>query len=287
MARRPSSTYWNGLRIFNIVRSEKSLAEFCREWRQDGSASDAVDSEDGADDADGRFEAEVRLPPATPGARPTDVTLQLSPTEAEFLSTQFRMARGYEDSVAAQLLSAGLAAPAISEQLQRFAAFSVWAANQKALSARCRSCIARAQRFSLAIEGAHIIFNRLLAIRLDNDLLRARCDKELPGWKARAAQARVFHDSAPQEWLGTMASVTKSFKPLSVKFLHDWNSANSLGVPQSQMDDLVEKQAKANKPGRSLLIRLPRKTADWYGMKELDYRWPTARQMLSDITEAL
>lgn len=286
VARRPSSTYWNGLRVFNIVRSAKSLAEFCREWRQDGTASDAVDAEEGTDDGDGRFEAEVRLPPAKSDARPTDLTLRLSRDEAEFLSTQFRMARGCGDSVAAQLLSCGLAAEAISETHARFAAFSVWAGNQDDLSRPCRDNIARAQRFSLAIEGAHIIFNRVLAERLENDVLRARCIADLPDWRARVDQAGVFHDSAPQEWLGTASLTSGSIKQLCVTFLHCWNEANCHGASQHQLDQLVEKQAKANKPGRSLLIRLPRKASDWYGMKELDYRWPTGRRMLSDITEA-
>ena len=287
VARKPSSTYWNGLRVFNIVRTEKSLAEFCREWRQDGVDSDAVDSEEGTDDRDSRFEAEVKLPPATRELRPNALTLRLSKTDATFLSTQFKMARGHTDSVAAQLLSAGLVVPAISDERQRFVAFSVWAANQKAMSKRCRDRIATAQRFSLAVEGAHITFNRLLAKRLENDKLGALCKDEFLSWKTRAAQARVFHDDAPQEWLSTAVSETKSFKKLSVKFLHDWNSALCRGVSQSKLDDLVEKQAIANKPGRSLLVRLPRKASDWYGMKELDYRWSTARRMLLDITEAL
>jgi hypothetical protein len=287
VARRPSSTYWNGLRVFNIIRSEKSLAEFCREWRQEGAESDAVDSEEGTDDGDGRFESEVKLPPVTRELRPNELTLRLSKTEATFLSTQFKMARGHTDSVAAQLLSAGLVVPAISEEHQRFEAFSVWAANQKTLSQRCRDRITTAQRFSLAVEGAHITFNRLLAKLLPNDKLGALCEYELPSWKTRAAQAGVFHDGAPQEWLGTGVSETKSFKMLSVNFLHSWNSALCHGASQSKLDDLVEKQAIANKPGRSLLVRLPRKASDWYGMKELDYRWPTARRMLLDITGAL
>lgn len=42
VARRPSSTYWNGLRVFEIVRTQSSLAEFCRYWRRDGDAQEAV-----------------------------------------------------------------------------------------------------------------------------------------------------------------------------------------------------------------------------------------------------
>ena len=96
----------------------------------------------------------------------------------------------------------------------------------------------------------------------------------------------TMHSAAPQEWLDTAASDKKSFKTLTVNFLRDWNSAICRGASQNELDDLVKKQAIANKPGRSLLVRKPTETSDWYGMKELDYRWPTARRMLLDITEA-
>jgi hypothetical protein len=287
VARRPSSTYWNGLRVFNIVRSDQSLAEFCREWLRDGRDSDAVDSEEGTDDGDVRFEAEVRLAPGARAASPDELTLRLTSAEARFLSMQFQMANGHGESIAAQLLSTQLTEPALRDTHRRFAAFSVWANHQQALSRACRDCIDNAQRFSLAIEGAHIIFNELLAERLENDVLRARCKREYAEWQERIAQAQVFHDSALQQWFAPTSSGKVSFKALTVGFLDDWNRAQCRRASRRDLNALVEAQAVRNKPGRSLLVRLPRKAADWYGMKELDYRWPTARRMLADVAEAL
>lgn len=286
-ARKPSSTYWNGLRVFNIVRTQASLAEFCREWRQEDHDLDAVDSEHGADDASSRFDADVKLPPATPlaCATPEGLTLRLSPAEAKFLSSHFQMASGQKDSVAAQLLSHQLAGEAIDMKHQRFSAFSVWAAQQEALSQRCRALIANAQRFSLAIEGAHIVFNNLVAKRLEHEVLRKRCEEEFSDWNQRARQAGVFHEAALAQWLDAGDSQVK-WKASCFQFLREWNAAHCRGASSSELDKLVEKQAKANKQGRSLLVRLPRQVVDWYGMKELDYRWPTARRMLSDIEEA-
>ena len=43
--------------------------------------------------------------------------------------------------------------------------------------------------------------------------------------------------------------------------------------------------SKTIEGGRSLLVRLPRAKSTWYGMKELEYRWPTARGMLQDVVE--
>ena len=287
VARRPSSTYWNGLRVFGIVRSEKSLAEFCREYRSDHEDLDTVDSDEGNDDPDHRYEAEVRRPPGVHGPWAAGMTLDLKRREAEFLSERFRVAKGCEQSVAAQLLSTDLAERAMSGEFQSFSAFSVWAANQAALSQLLRARVRSAQRFSDAVEGAHIIYNRLLAEKLEYDVLRERCLEEFKSWRERATQRQVFHPHASDEWLEAPSAVGFGVSKFTEDFLSEWNKAMCRSAPQNDLDILVSCQAERNKPGRSLLVRLPRTQSTWYGMKELDYRWRTSRRMLSDVTKGL
>nr|WP_175801309.1 DUF6361 family protein [Burkholderia anthina] len=286
VARRPSSTYWNGLRIFDIVTSNKSLTDFCRDWWQDGDGFESVDGDEGNDDEDHRYESEVRRPPSSRGEWRADLTLNLSKAEADFLSERFCSAKGIQDSITAQLLSTELAEEALAEEHASFAAFSAWASEQRTLSTVCRDHIAKAQRFSVAIEGAHIIFNRLLAERLEHGKLEERCVGDYQSWKAHAAQAAIFSTSAPNEWLSVAVGAKANVKPLTVSFLERWNDAICSGAPQRNLDSLIERQAVGNKPGRSLLVRLPGENSDWYGMKALDYRWQTARRMLRDIVEA-
>ena len=77
-------------------------------------------------------------------------------------------------------------------------------------------------------------------------------------------------------------------KQRTIEFLAQWNSLNQDRTPkQSSINALVRTQAVGNKPARSLLIKLPRERADWYGMGALDYRWQTVRRMLNDIVEVL
>jgi len=185
VARRPSSTYWNGLRLFNIVNSPKSLAEFCRDWKQDGGDYNAVDAEEGNDDVGQAFESNVRLPPGVRSTWREGLTLNLSKAEADFLSERFCTVKELQHSVAGQLLTAKLANKALAGQYKRFSAFSTWATQQKNLSLTSRTNIASAQRFSDAIEGAHIIFNGLLACELEDDDLVERCDGYFASWSAR------------------------------------------------------------------------------------------------------
>lgn len=285
VARRPSSTYWNGLRVFSIVSSSRSLAEFCRDWKQGADDYALVDSEEGNDDADHRFDAEVRRPPDSKGDWPTNLTLALTRNESNFLSERFRTAKGVQHSVAAQLLSAGLADRALAEEHEDFAAFSIWARQQSALSQVCRKNIEGAQRFSEAIEGAHIIFNRILAEMLEDEVLQSRCEQLYKDWKDRVAQGGIFHSKASQEWLEVPIAVQISVSHRTTSFLHEWNEAMCRNAPLQTLEALVQGQAVKNKPGRSLLVQLPQKTSSWYGMRALGYRWGTARRMLRDVME--
>lgn len=147
-----------------------------------------------------------------------------------------------------------------------------------------RARVRTAQCFSAGIEGAHIIFNRLLAERLDDEDLRLYCIDEYKAWKARVAHANIFHATAAKDWLDASLA-SRTVKKRTVDFLHDWTKAVCENTSQRRLDELVRTQALANKPGRSLLERMPRAKAAWYGMKALEYRWPTARRMLRDLLE--
>lgn len=288
VSRRPSETYWGGLRKFGIVRTEKSLAEFCRDWRRDHAGFDVVESEEGRDDGDFRHEAIVRHLPGTNGAWPPGMTLNLTRREASFLSEQICTGgRMLEHSVAAQLLESSLAGTATGKSFEDFKAFSHWVANETRISRNCRKLVVDAQRFSDAIEGAHIIYNRLLAEKLEDDTLRNYCIREYESWHDHTKVQQVFDEMASLKWLQYVGFAGGRVNDLSVRFLNAWNDAMCQSAPMNELERLVAMQVEKNKPGRSLLVKLPRKRSYWYGMKNLDYRWQTARRMLSDVVKGL
>ncbi|MFM9428751.1 hypothetical protein RCH10_005228 [Variovorax sp. GrIS 2.14] len=283
--RRPSSTYWIGLRAFGIVDTKQSLAEFCREWRRDHHAHGRVEADDGADDADHRFETKVRRPPSSHGPLRDTLTLDLNKKEAAFLETRIRDAKGLAHSVMAQLLSSGLAAGALSGETTRFGAFAQWAHGQKTLSAQSRETIAAADQFSRAVEGAHIVFNSLMARRFEITRLAKETRTRFRDWRADARAADLFHAEAPDVWLSAAVHGQLKVRGRTRDFLVAWNDAMRADKPMRFLEDLVEAQAKGNKKERSLLLRGPQQASSWFGMEALDYRWQTARRMLKDITE--
>lgn len=286
VARLPSSTYWNGMRVFGIVQTEDSLSEFCGSWDPHVSIRDPIQAEEGSDDEEARLEVKVWRPPGAPKAWPTDLTLKLTNAEAKSLSGKFLGAADQRNSVVTQLIKNSLIKQAVKTDLRRFDTFCDWAQSRQKLSKECRLNLERAKNFSLAMEGAHIVYNRLLAGKTGNDELTGKCVERMANWRFAVIQADIFHSGADHEWLSVAKETNVHVRQLTQDFLLKWNTAMCGRALDSTLDNLVTKQAKDNKPNRTLLVKPPQKKETWYGMDTLDYRWRNARSMLIDLSQA-
>ena len=285
-ARLPSSTYWNGMRVFGIVRTDVSLSEFCRSWAPDTSSSHRLQADDGEDDDEALIEDTVWRPPGAKKNWPSNLTLQLSPSEARHLSEKFLNASDQQNSVVAQLIATSLLSKALQPARLSFDTFSDWAKSQPRLSKECRYNLQRAKNFSLAMEGAHIVYNRLIANKTGNRDLQERCAGRMAEWQDKVRQGQVFHAKADLEWLSVSNETNLNVRPSTREFLSEWNAAICENATDYALNRLVTTQAKRNKPGRSLLVKPLKKHEKWYGMDRLDYRWRNARNMLRELYKA-
>lgn len=284
--RRPSSTYWNGLREFGIVRRDQSLAEFCREWGSDGQFADRVSTDEGLDD-DEHSPTDVLRPPDSKGGWRKGMTLDLTKDEAIFLAGRFKMGGHRGIAVTGQLLQTSQVPAAL--RYDDFEAFAAWARSNLRLNPRCAELVGKAWRFSLFVEGAHIVFNRLMAARLQHAPLKQSTSHKWDEWREKCKKERVFHPAAVAEWTSVLSLSDRSVRLKCEDFLSQWNQAISEGWTIARLENLVERRALDTKDSRSLLRRtsgLPR-NAKWFGMEALDFRWGTAQRMLRDIHEAL
>jgi hypothetical protein len=283
--RRPSSSYWGGLRTFKIVHTEKSLAEFCRSWVPPAAGAPASD-EHGDDDGDGALD-EVETPPQPYADDPGRLTLKLHRKEAEYLHGRFCAVERPEVSIVSQLLQAGLVRDALRYHGD-FRALAHWLSRQPGLHGDCKEITGCAADFSLAIEGAHIAYNRALAGKTGNDTLLEKCGDAWSAWRAAADVAQVFTAGAVERWLAAAVLLGVRVSPLTCEFLREWHERK----PHQQRDmppallAFVAGRVHENKPGRSLLARPPRKPAAWFGMRDLPYRWSVTVKMLNDLKEA-
>ena len=284
--RRPSSTYWNGLRTFGIVRRDQSLAEFCREGGADGQFADRVSTDEGLDDEE-HSPTDVLRPPDSNGGWREGLTLDLTKDEAIFLAGRFKMGGQRGIAVTGQLLETKLVPAAL--RCEDFEAFAAWARPNPRLDPRCAELVGKAWRFSLFVEGAHIVFNRLMAARLQHKPLKQSTLRKWDEWREKCRTERVFHLGAVAEWTSVLALSDRPVRLKCEDFLGQWNQAISEEWTLSRLETLVERRALDTKDNRSLLRRtsgLPR-NAEWFGMEALDFRWGTAQRMLRDIHEAV
>lgn len=285
VARRPSSIYWNGMRILGLVRSNISLSEFCIQWQQPGTTGNGVSAEEGADDDSVRRNGLIRRPPGYAEGWMDVVTLPLTFAEAEFLKERIRLAVNQHDAASTQIVRHDLLSEISEKNIENFAMFQEWLSRKSTISDMCRETAYQAQQFSLAMEGAHIRFNLLLGKAIGSDRLQSYSEDAFTEWKSRAKVRNVFSDGAPEAWLH--ASGSTGIPARTRKFLGDWSEALLQGAPDDRLNAIVQRQAIENKPDRSVLLKPPKKEPDWVGMRSLEYRWGTVRQMFREIAEGL
>lgn len=286
VARRPSSVYWNGLRQLGIIDTQSSLAEFCRHYGNVKTNPDSVISEFGEDDTS-NFNTKqiVHLPKDHSANWQEHLTINLSANEAEFLANKIKNAKNLQHSVLGQLYLHGLTNDALSfndEFVSGFTQLQAFLKRQGEVSALCKSRLDAAEAFSLAMEGAHLRYNIVLAKNNGFDEEVTKYESDYNNWTEIAKQS--LHEDSVDNWLD-IAEI-KAIKPKTKTFIQQFIKQVQTDASLKEIDTLVESQAKNNKKKRSLLYKkLTQK--GWVGIRRLDYRWSAARPILADIQQGL
>jgi len=297
VSRRPSSIYWNGLKTFGIVHTPLSLKEFCSQLANNNHiAHTAYDShQEGVDDDDvDRIARLIDLPDYEENWRADpQLNIHLSASEAKFLQEKLMTSAALEHSVTAQILRIG----GVSELLKtaednklsitgeiNFDLMAELMLKHQSVGESCKARLVQAQAFSIAMEGPHIAYNYRLADRNGFESLAQRLEKQYTEWLAAATQEGVFDRLCTDDWFAAIAG--SRINPNSIVFVKDCCQLIHRQAAFLEMVRLVDKRARENKGKRSLLSK-KRNSEAWAGMRRLDYRWPIARQILSDIDNGL
>ncbi|QQQ68424.1 hypothetical protein JJQ94_11735 [Pseudoalteromonas sp. GCY] len=286
VARRPSSVYWNGLRQLGIIDTQSSLAEFCRHYGNVKTKPDSAISEFGEDDTSSLITKQiVHLPKGHSGNWQEDLTLNLSVNEARFLVNKIKNAKNLEHSVLGQLYLHGLTDEALSlndKFVRGFTQLQAFLKKQGEVSAICKSRLEAAEAFSLAMEGAHLRYNIVLARNNEFDEKVAEYESDYHNWAEIAKKS--LHEDSVDKWLD-IAEI-KAINPKTKTFIQEFIKQVQTGASLKEIDTLVESQAKNNKKKRSLLYKKLTHQG-WVGIRRLDYRWSAARPILADIQQGL
>lgn len=288
--RRPSIIYWNGLRTFGILNTNRSFADYCR--RIDTTLShtymDSTKTDEGCDDKQSRPTSLVGLPDKSiDWMEPDTLSLKLSKVEAEFLKGKFIETPQIQHSLLSQLFQHDLIDTVIG--LQSFDDLAKRVLNDKNMSVECKKNTQLANEFSLAIEGAHIRYNILAARNNSANNAVATYEAEYDAWKKHADDLKLFSNDSANRWLSIFGDGThRSLNSRTRRFVHDYCRLQHADSPLTELDEMIEKQALENKGARSLLKKkINREDWIWIGIRRLDYRWGSAKIILQDIRDGL
>lgn len=279
VARQPSSTYWVGLRTWNLVDSHGSLRQFLHTLEAPEEHVGAAQGDE-RDDADAQAHvSQVRLDRYHKDWFET-VSIHLTRSEAQFLREKIRTRTGM--SLPTELEQCELTAQALVKGQAGFAALAAWVADQPRLSSGLRETVAMAQAFSELSYGAHLRFNMLL-VRNDGLRHRALLSEFEAAWQAWRAQVQASADDVAS-WI---AHTNVVLKRDTLTFLERWAEGVGNGSADHELEQWVGQQARANKLGRSVLNKPLPEGFKWLGMARQDYRWSQVRTLLGDIQEGL
>ncbi|QSB16829.1 hypothetical protein JQS43_11390 [Natronosporangium hydrolyticum] len=229
--------------------------------------------------------------PTAPASFPAELAggLKLSPGEARWLRE--RILASAPDTLLAYLLEAEQAPAAENEEPWREPA-------ALAAPAAIGSLVRHAERFSLAIHGASLLYNLLIAERYERAGLTEHEEPtiwyrgKLQSWQDRlSAEERLKDWDRADMWNRLVQQNPRiAAKAPARRFIDRWLDAVTSGrVGEAAADpnlrSLVAEREKSVKKGQSRLVndKLLRTWNGASGSRPLVFRWPQVRRILTDI----
>ena len=280
----PSDIYWNSLRRFGILRQEGTAAQTVGFRQISGSLDDATEF---LEHSDAVWAPSI---PAAPGDffSFTHCDFALTPDEASWLAE--RIAEAVPDTMLQFLVTKGTR-PSASARY-------VWEEPQAdAATERVRDALEEARRFAVAMHGAALLYNVLLAERAEElglagyeghrDNFAARLDD----WNSEVEASDIGGWNLDQLW----ALVADQGRPVAAParaFVTQWVDLIRRRIGNGLADDhnaraLVRNREFHQKRSQARLRndRLMRQWGGASGSDRLTFRWPVVARLLNDIAD--
>jgi hypothetical protein len=283
----PSTIYWNGLHQFGILRSAASIeqvADLAGSGRLvDDAITEMVDRGDGLWDPS--------MPRAFPGFfKMSSATFDLEPVEADWLAE--RISSCCEGTLLGWLASRP--SLRLADSSAPWMEPAVGTAPPEILNV-----VTHAELFSLVMHGAALLYNLLLAERCRELGIEAHADRvetyrtSLAAWvtEIEGVSRRLSSWDLADFW--ALVETRNPRVPVRTRlFIEQWISFITSGRRTDLADDpgarqLIRNREQSQKRGQARLDneRLLRQWGGEAGLARLNYRWPTAHQILDDIEQ--
>lgn len=292
VVRKPSSIYWNGLRLFGFFSPPHlSLIEFGRRLTDDRYQLQSLLEETGnerGDDHDAidqSHQLRVNAPKVSEDYWDT-LSIELIPEEAEFLRLQIKARQ--PDSLIGQILMDDAIMDEVLEldESAGYEDFCELPFLKGLRNAELRLSAQHARDFWRLMEGAHIRYNVLLQGRMGTSELRTSFEERWEDWRQRLPDYLTGWDT---EFMWRLVARHGSrVRATTRDFIEGWLEQCRSGAGDlERCNALVRRQEIQNKGNRARLRDTKQEGInDWVGLDGLDYRFREIRTLVRDIRAA-
>ena len=286
--RKPSSVYWNGLRVFGLIKTTLSLQEFVRKFANPTAPlHDLVrgTGEDKGDDPDA-VENDFRTvnTPSYVENWQEQLTLHLSFAEATFLARQ--METRVPQSLLGQVLMDDNIRKTFVELPDNwtFTDFCDACPFLDKLSSELRRTLLGARDFWQLLKGAHIRYNVLLQRQHGTVQKREEFEQQWTEWCEQIVHFPWERWDTQMIW-DLAQRHRRQIREFTKRFVRKWIDLIKNGTSDlATLDALVVQQETLNKKGRAKLKpNADERVKDRVGIESLDYRYTQSRTIIMDI----
>ncbi len=291
LKRMPSSVYWLGLGVWGIRTFQGSVAQYYRSFekhstqRQQHIARRSERDEESDDLFRSNWHGGLPSPP--PGF-PDTCSLRMRSEDAEYLRERIQFEPGCRGSLLSELVATSLPVSELEFIWQHPNRESFIPAHQRLLE--------HAQNFSELMHGAALLYNGILAEECAHDKWIEEYSNLFELWAGvMAARRKAFTDWNRNDFWQQVAMGNPHIRNSTKKFIDAWWDLVLSTRPGSLFSSPVARRMIADrerqiKPRNLVRIGNPRARESWSGKSgsdQMDFRWRSARRILTDIFEGL
>lgn len=280
----PSAIYWNSLRRFGILRHRGTPAQISGVRRFSRSPDDATEF---VERSDAVWDPSMPGPPEDFFAL-TGCDFTLTRDEATWLSE--RISQAAPNTLLEFLVRRVNRRPEVAQ-------FAWEDSVVRATFGQVRDAVDEARRFAVAMHGAALLYNTLLAERAEKlglsqyEGLRDQFVDLIQQWRDEVEEHGLQDWNLDQLW-ALVAGQGRNVSPLTRAFVTQWVSLvcgpNLRGLPDDQAaQNLIREREIRQKRGQARLTndRLMRQWGGASGSGRLNFRWPVVARLLNDIAD--
>lgn len=282
LARKPTSIYWNGLRIHGIIGTNYSLSEYLQHNNLSNFYNSGYNDENPNDDLpsfDENFGIKCPIFSAIDGT----TQMELTEDEASYLRDQFISTNGgikQEGNLLSQILQSP-ARVKIMLAANNFRDLAESLLLDEHLNIDTKNILKIALDFDFLIHGAHIRYN----IQLHNKAGNKAEEFEMI-WKEWVNNIHK-NDFEELDFDFVFSKIATRTGSDTQKFMREWQIEVLKTEPDVDfLDKIVRKQEINKKHNKAKLISSKGEYSDWVGLRGLQYRFTQAKTIIVDINKS-